>query len=105
MAFDWIVEAGEEAGEGGFAGAAGAYQGNDFASVDGEREALEDVGLVGRAGGITEADLVELDRFVEGRQGGGVWFVGNFGFLIEIFKDALGGAGGLLEDVLDASRA
>jgi len=103
-AFDWIIETGEEAGEGGLACAAWSYEGNDFACVDAQGEALEDVWLSGRAGGIAKADLLEFDRLVEGGQRCCVWLVGNLGFLIEILEDALGRAGGLLEDILDASE-
>ena len=66
-----VVETGDEVREGGFAGAAGADEGNAFAGLDGDVDIGEDGGL----GFVAEVDVLEFDFAADWWEAaGGVWF-------------------------------
>lgn len=72
------VEAGEDVEEGGFAGAGGADDGEDFAATDGEVESAE--GDDFKVGDFVDFEEVSADDVVVGRQFvGAEWYGGGVG--------------------------
>ncbi len=97
-----VVEAHEEAEEGGFSGAAGTDEGVGFAVFEDEGDifkgGLVPVGLVG------EGDVIELDAALAVFEGGGVRGVLDLGGAVHEFEDFGGGDDAFLEEDLDAGE-
>lgn len=87
------VEFGEQLGEGRFAGAVVADDGDDLPVCDAQRDAGQ---RVRRGPGVAEADLVERDRPRERRDIHTQAVRGGIGFLVDelfVLGDSKGGAG------------
>ena len=84
-----VVKAGQEADDGGLAGAGGAEQGDDLTGLDGEVDIGEDFMLTVAEGNVLELDLAEGDG-----DGGGIRLVFDLGDRIEDVEDAFGGGTG-----------
>ncbi len=84
-----VVKAGQEADDGGLAGAGGAEQGDDLAGLDGEVDIGEDFMLA-----VAEGDVLELDLAEGDGDGGGIRLVFDLGDRIEDVEDAFGGGTG-----------
>ena len=95
-----VVETGDEVGEGGFAGAAGADEGNAFAGLDGDVDIGEDGGL----GLVAEVDVLEFDFAADGWEAaGGVWF-GDVVIAVKDVFEAVEGGFGFAEGVVDGAE-
>ena len=95
----------QQAGDGAFAGAAGAHEGNFLARRDVEVDVLEhrDIG----PGGVAEGHVLVLNVAPQaGRhQPHGRLNVGGLGRFIQDFEDALGGTEGALHLAVDFAQA
>jgi hypothetical protein len=95
-----VIEAGDEVGECGLAGAAGADEGDDLAGLDMEGDILEE----GNAGDVVKVDVVEADRTGDGGQGNRVWLFPDFGRAVKQTEEAFGSAEGRLELGVEAGE-
>ena len=85
-AFGDFVKAGDQIGDGGFAGAGGSDNGDGFGGLDEHVDAIQDDGCI-RA--VTESDIAQFDLALNGRQADGIGGVFDFEGIIEELDDLL----------------
>ena len=96
-----VVEPAEQVDERGFAGAAGADQGNQLAGVDGEIDVFEGLAL----GVIAELDMLKFHPALQDRQRHGVRAFRDKRRGIQHFIDFFQAGAGLLDDGVHVAEA